>query len=460
MDEETVKQYEWLRILFRTLKQFFGGIRGLFSGIRDPRDPNRITYSLSCLLFTGLLVFLYRLGARREVHHQLRGNSRSRAKFLGLFGVKDAPHGDTLNYCFKRLNVEEVQRAVCEMIRVLIRRKVLYPFRLLGRYYVIAIDGTGVLTFKYRHCPHCLMRTLNNGEKLYYHPVLEAKLVAPNGFCFSMLTEFIENADIEEDKQDCELKAFYRLAERLKQAFKKLPLCLVLDSLYACGPVFEICGENGWEFIITLKEKALPSVNEEFEALCRLAPENRLEVTRREKNHRIRQTYRFANDIDYRDNRGKLHRLNVLECQESIEPVVTGEGNTSTQTTRTRFRWVSSLRMDEHRIVPIAENGGRIRWKIENEGFNTQKNGGFELEHPYSEHPVARKVFYLLLQMAHTIFQLVEKGSLLKKAFPQGVGSLKNIAKRLLEAWRNLCLKPEAMQSLDAGKFQIRFDTS
>jgi hypothetical protein len=50
----------------------------------------------------------------------------------------------------------------------------------------------------------------------------------------------------------------------------------------------------------------------------------------------------------------------------------------------------------------------------------------------------AAKVFYYLLQIAHLIFQLVEKGSLFRQAFPNGVGSLKNIAFRLLEAWRNL----------------------
>jgi hypothetical protein len=41
-----------------------------------------------------------------------------------------------------------------------------------------------------------------------------------------------------------------------------------------------------------------------------------------------------------------------------------------------------------------------------NEGFNTQKNGGFALEHAYSKKPVASKVFYFLLQMAHLLFHL------------------------------------------------------
>jgi hypothetical protein len=65
---------------------------------------------------------------------------------------------------------------------------------------------------------------------LYYHPVLEAKLVTANGFSFSVMSEFIENVDLSADKQDCERKAFYRLAKRLKARFPRWPICLLLDG--------------------------------------------------------------------------------------------------------------------------------------------------------------------------------------------------------------------------------------
>ena len=38
-------------------------------------------------------------------------------------------------------------------------------------------------------------------------------------------------------------------------------------------------------------------------------------------------------------------------------------------------------------FLEISNHGGRLRWKIENEGFNVQKNGGFGLEHPTAETP-------------------------------------------------------------------------
>ena len=108
----------------------------------------------------------------------------------------------------------------------------------------------------------------------------------------------------------------------------------------------------------------------------------------------------------------------------------------------------------------MRESAGRDRWKIENQGFNSQKRGGFALEHLYSHDYNAAKVFYFLLQMAHLFFQLMVAGSLFKKYFPRGFGSLRNFAERLREAWRNSLLHEQVLDLLDQLRFQIRFDTS
>jgi hypothetical protein len=138
------------------------------------------------------------------------------------------------------LDVAEVQGVVSGMVETLIRQKVLYPYRLCGRYFLVVIDGTGVLAFPERHCPHCLTMT-HHGHTTYYHPVLEAKLVTYDGFVFSLMTEFVENPSAHPSKQDCELNAFYRLTDRLKRRFPRLPICLLLDGLFAGGPTFSIC---------------------------------------------------------------------------------------------------------------------------------------------------------------------------------------------------------------------------
>jgi hypothetical protein len=260
------EQEALLGALLGTIQHFFGSVRALLGGVEDPRDKRRISYPLSGLLLTGVMMFLCQLEARRQIGWKLRTKA-ARESFETLIGVDDVPHGDTLERTFRRLDVEQVQEMVSGAVRTLIRRKSLYGERLLERYFIVSFDR--------RHCEHCLTRKNGNGV-IYYHNVLEAKLVSESGFAFSIMTEFIENTDSASSKQDCELKAFARLAPRLKAAFPRLPIVLSLDGLYAEGPVFDTCRRYGWNFIAVLKDRDLPSVNREFEALSALQLKNRL----------------------------------------------------------------------------------------------------------------------------------------------------------------------------------------
>lgn len=71
--------------------------------------------------------------------------------------------------------------------------------------------------------------------------------------------------------------------------------------------------------------------------------------------------------------------------------------------------WIASLKITESNKEELIYFG-RQRWKIENEGFNMQKTGTFNIEHMYSKNYNAMKVHYFLIQFAHTIRQLLEKG--------------------------------------------------
>jgi hypothetical protein len=444
------EQRELMRALIGTLQHFFGGFSSLFAHVTDPRNPLKITYPLASLAFAGMAMFLFRLRARRQVGLLLR-NGFSIRKFHALFGVERFPHGDTLDATFSNLEVDQIQAVVSAMTGSLIRRKVLYSYRVLGIYFIVAVDGTGTINFDHRHCSHCLTRT-RDGKTLYYHPVLEAKLLTSNGFAFSLMTEFIENPGQQVTKQDCELKAFYRLAERLKSQFPRLPLLLSLDGLFAGGPTFDLCRRYGWRSMIVLKDDDLPSVNEEFEALSKLQPENRL-VWHTGQQAQLKQAFRWADDIAYIDSEKKEHTLSVIECLET-KPDKEGAKQT------TKFKWVTNCRVSRKNVTTLSNDGGRMRWKIENEGFNVQKTGGYELEHAYTNDPNSAKVFYLLLQIAHLLAQLLYKATLLKRDFLEGLGSAKNLAFRLLEAWRNVRMDPTDLTAFLQKRFQIRFDSS
>jgi hypothetical protein len=432
--------------LLMTCRHFFGDILGGFqSSIADPRFQPLIIYPLSCLMFTGILMFLFRLGARRQVHWLLHSR-QAVDKYRQLFGVQTLPHGDTLNHLYSKLDPEQVGEVVSSLTETLIRKKILYPYRLLDKYFVVVLDATGMLTFDQRHCQHCL-KSKSGSREIFYHQVLEAKIVTRNGFVFSLMSEFIENSDSNVSKQDSELKAFYRLAPRLKKRFPRLPICLVGDALYAGGPVFSICNQFGWKFLITFKQTDMPAVNEEFERLSKLQAENKA-TFQTGKTLQVTQKFRWVSHILHTDDSNTDHLLNALECLEE-KP-----GRT------TKFRWITNFSISAKNFLEIANNGGRFRWKIENEGFNVQKNGGFGLEHAYSKSTVSLKVFYYLLQIAHLWAQLLEKGSLLKQFFPKGLGSSKNLAARLKEEWIYKTLPPNFWATTAQASFQIRFNSS
>jgi len=448
-DPDEAAQQALFQALGVTVGHFFGSFAQLFGALTEPRDPARLTYPLPVLMATGVLMFLLRLGARRQIAALLRANGPSQAKYQAWLAAPECPHGDTLNYAFARCEVAEVQDVVSTMVATLIRRKLLYTERLLDRYYLLAVDGTGFLTYAERHCPHCLTRT-HHGHTTYYHPVLEAKLITPSGWVFSVMTEFIENPGEQPTKQDCELKAFYRLMQRLKKRFPRLPICLTLDGLYAGGPTFALCERYQWKYIIVLQDADIPYINTEFAALSALEPSQRVRFETGVQLA-VKQDLSWVNDIAYVDSDRVEHSVSVIQCVET-------KPRPEQPDQSTRFKWVTNFTVTRNKVIALANQGGRLRWKIENEGFNVQKNGGYALEHRYTEDPTASKIFYLLLQIAHLLAQLIERGSLFRRAFPKGVGSAKNIAFRLLEAWRNLRLSPAALQSLLNVRLQIRFN--
>ena len=218
--------------------------------IPDPRFLPFITYDKRFLFYWGLSLFLFKLGSRRQLDFQLTAQDTYVLDNLNrLAGTHQTtrPVPNTLNYFVGRIGAEPVATLRTQLVRRLLRSKVLEDARLQGRYRIL-IDGSGYLVFHERHGEHCL--TQQHGDvTLYLHQVLEAKLVGPAGIVVSVATEFIDNHDAaetatdasaEQRKQDCELKAMTRLLPRLRQDFPQLPICICGDSLHACGRVLQL----------------------------------------------------------------------------------------------------------------------------------------------------------------------------------------------------------------------------
>lgn len=419
-------------------------------------------YNKRFLTWWGLLLFIFKLGSRRQLDFDLRDLATQVLPNVNrLAGTQQEtlPVDGTLDHFLGHVGSAPLAVLRTHMIRRLIRMKALDEARLQGRL-VVAVDGTGWMVFRKRHCDRCLSQ--KHGETIVYlHMLLEAKLLGPAGLALSIATEFIENSKgpsaaplekNEQTKQDCELMALERLAPALKADFPQLSLCLTSDSLYACGRALSIAKNNGWSFVFTFKEGRLPSVWEEFQRLLRLTPESTLRV---ELPDGTLQLFRWVNGLSYEDSDHRVQTFHALECSETVQGLTT------------RYAWITDFLISEKNVAALAAKGGRARSRIENEGFNVQKNSGLNLEHPYSHTLETLKAYYFLLQIAHIVLQLLEKGSLLRRlaeTFGQSplalFGSLKNIARRLLDAFRYARLPDDAYDPATAASLQIRFAES
>lgn len=418
-----------------------------------------VTYDVRFLCWWGLLLFCLKLASRRQLDFQLRDlelQVLDNVNRLAGTAQDSLPVNQTLSHFLGHVGSAPLAQLRTECVRRLLRNKVLDSTRLEGCFPIV-VDGTGFLSFAQRHCSQCLVHE-HETHTVYLHPVLEAKLVDPRGLALSVASEFIENpgpptptpegstlTTYETVKQDCELKAFARLAQGLKEHFPQTRFCLGGDSLYACGPVFWICKGYGWSYVLTFKPGRTPALWEEFQSLLKLSPENCLRTTLPDQTQ---QCFRWVNDLEHKDDEGRLHTVHALLCEES--------GPQGKQT----FAWVTDFRLSRQNVCAVANRGGRVRCNIENQGFNIQKNSGLNLEHAYSTDPEVMKAFYYLLQIAHLFLQMFEMGSLLRglaekhHATPVGLfGSLKNLAQRLLDCFRYFQLGEAAFAT---GPGQIR----
>jgi len=367
----------------------------LFNALEDSRK--RAGYSMSEIVTGALFMHLLKEGSRNAYTNDRRDAIFAK-NYYRHFKLR-LPHPDTIDEVMRTLEPELLEELKAQLVGSLFEQKVLRRFRFLGKYYFVAVDATGMHTFDHKHCDHCLTKTSKHGVTTWFHYVLEAKLVTSSGHAISLASEFIENQPGRDyEKQDCEQKAFARLAAKIKKHFPRLPICILADGLYPNKTMFNICRNNNWRFIITLKDGNLKTFHQEVELLR--GTQKELQVYRADKTSRIKLTYKYLNNIEYEG-----YNYSWVSCNENKTRLTDKLEETQ------RFVFITDIGQAPGIVVSCAD-GGRLRWKIENEGFNTQKNLGYELEHKFSRVSyTAMQNYYLLLQIAHAINQFVEKSA-------------------------------------------------
>jgi len=368
------------------------GLLKKLSKIHDPRNPKKIKHKLTTLMVYGILTFVFQMTSRREANRTM-----TRPVFMEnlqrLFpDLESVPHHDTLYRLLDDIEVEKIEQAHLDLVNRLIRGKKFKKYLVENRH-PIAIDGTQKFARDVPWCDEALERSVGNGDaKQYYCYVVEATMAFRNGMVLPLMSEHLSLA---EDEEDCETKAFKRLAARLKAKFSHLPILLLLDGLYANGPIMKICRKYNWRFMIVLKDNSLPRVWAEAHGLARLQKKNRLGQSWGDRHQR----FWWANDILYTYGPNDRHRLtlHVVVCEERWQTVgPSGER----QQRESRHAWISSHRLEASIIHERCNLGARHRWGIE-ANILVEKHQGYRYQHSFAYSWNALRGYHYLMRLGH-----------------------------------------------------------
>ena len=425
---EHLAQFNLSCELVKVIRHFFPDLISLLMRVEDPRHQSYVIYSNHVLLMTRILSSIFYINSMRSTSAEF--NNDTSIENIGILcgeKLEELPYWETINDYLKRFSSDELQKVVWQLVHRLIRSRAFEDARIRGKYWQIIIDGTQLYRSREDLGEHSLFCRKKKGTEEeyteYYYYVLEAKLVLHEKIQVSILTEFIENEKRDVEKQDCERNGAKRLMDRLKKEFPMLPICICGDSLYASEGFFKDCRKNHWRYILRFKEGSIPSINQEHDTL------KKLEKNRKEEAEGV---YDYVTGIDYRGE-----SINMIEYEDAKE----GK----------RFQFVTNLGITWKNVKGTVERG-RWRWKIENEGFNTQKKQGYYLEHRFSHDYQGMKNHYYLIQIGHMIAQIIEAWEKLWKKVKE---SRQQKHRLLLNAWKNRRIRENGSEL--EKKIQVRF---
>ena len=395
-----------------------------FSEVNDPRNQSYIGYSVKTMLGTLYYKCIGGISSMQEMTRQFNDEKvvENLYSFMGESRKEYLPHGVTENEFLERLDPQELEKIQKDIACSMIRRKTFNDARVLKKWQVI-IDATELDEGYQKKNDYYLSRCYNRGESdefmKYHRSVLEAKLYLGNNFVCSIATEAIENSEEyinqseEKVKQDCESKAFIRLAKKIKKSFPRLPIIITADGLYVSQKVIQTCTENGWDYIIRYKEGCASTIAHEYQAL----PEKEKTGSEIEYQNQIMFQNTDVNLIYYTEKKIQA------DGKEKIA----------------EFAWITNITITKSNAKKIVK-AGRNRWKIENQGFNRQKHWQGNIEHACSWNEQAQKNHYLMEQIADFIKQLYEYYYLNKKEIKK---LQKNISPELLSSFGRQLTKTE-----------------
>jgi Transposase DDE domain len=311
-----------------------------------------------------------------------------------VFGLQSIPSDSQMREILDEVHPDQLRPAFKDVFRQLQRGKILEDFVFLEGCYLVALDGVEYFCSPKVHCDHCMTRHHQNGKVSYYHQMLGAALVHPDfSEVIPLAPEPIQHQD-GQAKNDCERNAARRWLKQFRKDHPHLPVIVTEDALGSNAPHIRDLMNSRVHFILGVKEGDHQYLFEDFDQ--RVEAEQ-VEAVHEEDASGAWRSWMFVNGVSINESNQEVV-VNLLVYAE-----LDAEGKIHT------WAWVTDLTLTAENVKQVAR-GGRTRWRIENETFNTLKNQGYHFAHNYGhgyEH--LGEVFAWLMMLAFLIDQVQQK---------------------------------------------------
>lgn len=388
---------------------------GMLAALRDvfKKTPDKSNGNISLLdcLFSGFALFSLKYSSLLQYDNERKeyaGNLKN------LFGINQAPCDTYLRERLDEVDPKIFRAGFKRLFRSIQRGKCLENYVYHQGHYLISVDATGYFSSNTVHCENCCEKHHRDGSTTYYHQMLAAAVVHPD---LKQVIPFAPEPISKQDghkKNDCERNAARRLLSDLRREHPHLAITVTEDALYGNGPHLELLKHLNMRFIIGVKKNDHAWLFDYVDH----APLETYSVTDAQG---YQHNFKYINDAPLNETHD-LTRVNFLRYTE-ISP----KGKKKV------FTWITDFRLTQKTVFSIMR-GGRARWKIENETFNTLKNQGYNFEHNFGHgYQHLSHNFANLMLLAFLVDQI------LAMACPEFQSALKK-EKRLSYLWKRIFL--------------------
>lgn len=306
-----------------------------------------------------------------------------------VYKLKTVPCDTQMRTILDEVDPEALRPLYKDIFQALQQGEVMEKLVFMEGSYLLTLDGTGYFSSKLVHCPACLeKKSSKTGEIRYAHQLLGGAIVHPD---FAEVVPFAPEAIIKQDgetKNDCERNAAKRFLEKLRQDYPDLSLIITEDGLSSNAPHLSELRKHKLHFILGVKEGDHKFLFEWIDKAHQAGQTTEFEC----EGDGVRHRFRFINQVP-------LNESNPDELVNFVEYWEIAPGKTQ------HFSWVTDFTVTTTNVFQIMR-GGRARWKVENETFNTLKNQGYHFEHNFGHgHKNLSGVFASLMMLAFLVDQ-------------------------------------------------------